>query len=571
MTKDFFYALFNEADSYRSLEIIEEMLEKSGDLSNVPIQPLYMVFKNQPAAKAGEWLPKLSHEQRQLFLDLDLWEKDELDVEAFTYWIEAYHSCPSDEVKKEFLTSESFTLYLKGRFNIWTFDVDDPQYPDHDNYFLTDDSLLLFEFDEEFQFVDEVRQLIRELYGILGVEAAYAHIFKIVSDSFSVTQEEEYRMKKERLRDVGMIDYFEAIELDNPFVNQSILDHFIKNKKAISPEIDNFAKNQSLHSSALIPYREKMNDFSSEMVKVQSSKRNDYLRFSFIRLVNITLASNRALKDGSLAINRVGQKTRNSLQLGLNYLNEISRLKGDIALKPEETVLEYFDFVEVYRIGLSLIRFLQKDAKKVLREYNFNHDNESFLGGHWNEFLDHFLDSPPKIHSNASSRAEDIIHLNHLSVADKNLQTFVQLMPFMYKMYNALTELKANGRLQDSFYLNYAVEEIDFEAIILSSFANFHLGHLKENSAEKLGLTIDEFRRFASWLIDEEGNLSFNDDVKKQLFSFLKSFGLDTISNIEEYFINLFKRHIEGYDYKNLDEHEFKHVGGPIILNNLAQ
>ena len=43
----------------------------------------------------------------------------------------------------EFTKSEEFALFLKARFNMWTFDVEDPLYPDHDNYFLTDDQMFL--------------------------------------------------------------------------------------------------------------------------------------------------------------------------------------------------------------------------------------------------------------------------------------------------------------------------------------------------------------------------------------------------------------------------------------------
>ena len=38
------------------------------------------------------------------------------------------------------LWSKAFILFLKARFNIWTFDIEDPQYPDHDYYFLTEDN-----------------------------------------------------------------------------------------------------------------------------------------------------------------------------------------------------------------------------------------------------------------------------------------------------------------------------------------------------------------------------------------------------------------------------------------------
>ena len=42
-------------------------------------------------------------------------------------------------------------LYLKGKMSFWTFDLEEPEYPDHDNYFLTECNQLLFEFDDDFE------------------------------------------------------------------------------------------------------------------------------------------------------------------------------------------------------------------------------------------------------------------------------------------------------------------------------------------------------------------------------------------------------------------------------------
>ena len=78
--------------------------------------------------------------------------------------------------------------------------MEDPQYPEHDNYFLSDDNLLLFEYDEECSYVDEVKSLLTELYGYLGVEKAYALIFKYLSDSFYSLAEGEYQDQRTRLR-----------------------------------------------------------------------------------------------------------------------------------------------------------------------------------------------------------------------------------------------------------------------------------------------------------------------------------------------------------------------------------
>ena len=57
-------------------------------------------------------------------------------------------------------------------------------------------------------------------------------------------------------------------------------------------------------------------------------------------------------------------------------------------------------------------------------------------------------------------------------------------------------KIKADGLLNDQFYLNYEVDNIDFEAIMISSFINFAGGHFQESAAGKMGVTISELKTF---------------------------------------------------------------------------
>ena len=201
-----------EAKSYNSIDDIERLVEIGTDLSQIPMQPLYVSLLATSSEQVAVLMPKLSKEQRQCLVDLDLWKKDQVDVFSFEYWIEVYSKVKDLDLVQEFVSSEDFLIYLKSRVNIYTFDVEDPMYPDHDYYFLTDDALLLVEYSEEFRFPNELKFMIRNLYDKMGVENAYSFLFKLVSDSFSILEEEQYQHKKERLREFGFVDYFDALE-----------------------------------------------------------------------------------------------------------------------------------------------------------------------------------------------------------------------------------------------------------------------------------------------------------------------------------------------------------------------
>ena len=183
---DLITALIKESEGYLQLNDIEKLVQEKDDLSNIPTQPLYTVVKSLPTEQVSTLLAKFSPEQRQAMLDIDLWNRDEIDVSEFEFWLKSYATCEELEIRDEFISSEQFLLYFKSRLNIYTFDSEDPQYPESDNYFLTDDGLLLIEYEENFEYVFEIQTYIRGLYSLMGVENAYAHLFKLVVDSICI-------------------------------------------------------------------------------------------------------------------------------------------------------------------------------------------------------------------------------------------------------------------------------------------------------------------------------------------------------------------------------------------------
>ena len=73
----------------------------------------------------------------------------------------------------------------------------------------------------------------------------------------------------------------------------------------------------------------------------------------------------------------------------------------------------------------------------------------------------------------------------------------VDSLPFAGEFFKVFTKLKEDGHLHNDFYLNYDIEQIDFEAIILSSFVSFTLNqNLDESTMNKMGITISEFKQF---------------------------------------------------------------------------
>lgn len=564
--KNLLEVIISESKAYETFKDIEKLVEIGEDLSMVPIQPLYVSLINSPSSEVANILPRLSKDQRQSLVDLDFWNKDVVDVNSFEYWIEVYALNKETELTYEFVISDDFLLYLKSRVNIHTFDSEDPMYPDHDYYFLTDDNLLLVEYGEDFRYPNELKYLIRNLYDVLGVEGAYSKLFKLVNDSFSIIQEKSYQEKKERLRDYGFVDYFEAKESLYPFATYPQINRFIDEKKTATGNIDTNSQNQTLHSSALIGFNSGVENISKELELLDDEKRETYLQFNFVRMINSTVTVEDALRKGRVELSRVTKKAKVLTDLGVQY---IRNYLGD-KINNEQSVFSSFDFVDLNKIGASLFHIVKNKVKKNLSKSSFDKDeNEYFLGVWWTSFLENtFLDIPKTKSFGAGLHTMEVSSMESFLFWKSEANTFCELIPYIEKFFQTLNELKNNAGINDDYYLNYEVKDIDFESILISSFINFSNLEGKIDAQNRMGISVKELKLFINnnfrkindeYVINSEDSLMIND--------YLEKYGLDSVKEMDHYLYGILCEHLSGYEFDTLAQEDFEHVGGPILLN----
>ena len=506
----------------------------------MPLQPLYRNVRNLAPERVASLLPALSPQRRQLLLDVDLWEKDSLDVTRFEYWIQAYSLCADEDVLLDFVLSPSFHLYMKSRFNIYTFDVEDPQYPEHDHYFLTEDNLLLFEFHPDYPYIHEMKLFLLNLYSRLGVEQAYTTLFKTVSESFSSFQECEYDEKKRRLDEQGFVDYYDSLESESCWPSFEAMDAALA---GMGPES---AGKLTASREELLLWRD-YGSLGEDFERVASDERKQYLEWNFVRLVNAVLSFGGILKKADPdQWGETGAHISSTISLGESYLRE--------RFPEQDVLLERFDFAQVYKVGNTLVR----KGRRYLQQIRSRSDvEEVFMGGFWEQF-----------HKESGARP---CRFQGKPVADMatwwEWQSWCdglsRMMPFVESLYKSWKKLLDEGQIHSSFYLNYAVEEIDFEALLISSFANHCLTQSSEPSRRKIGLTREEFRRFIDGVVDEKGKLKNTED---SIRSFLSAYGLDRLPHVQEYFLGRLCAHLEGLDYSDLSPGDYRHLGGPVIF-----
>lgn len=564
--KDLITKIVLESQAYQGFSDIEKLVESGVDLSVIPVQPLYLSLQTTSADQIALVLPKLSYDQRKSLLELDLWHKDDIDVNSFEHWTNIYSKCEDEEISGEFVKGEEFLLFLKSRFHLHTFDAEEPRYPDHDYYFLTEDNLLLIEYDKEFQYIFELKKLVKQLYSEMGVENAYAHLFKVLSDSFLVWQEDQFYRKKEHLRDYGFVDYYEALEKTAPLANLKQINAYISKKEKATGGLDPEILNQSLHSSSLISFNGE-SSMTEELTNIADDKRSDFLHFNFVRLINATITLEDALKQGRIGMTKVGKKTKATLELGYEYIKDHGSYPTD------ENLFDYYEFNDLYKVGYSLIQLVKKNIKSALRNSPFEEDvNEYFLGTWWVTFVDNSFLDYPAIRAYGAGKAEPVNNLKSYSFWKDQSETLLGSVSFINGFYSMYQQLVKEGKLSNDFYINYNTENIDYEAILISSYVNFSLGNFSEGNANKMGVTINELKKFTKLYFDKLENEylikpSNDEEIINNTNKFIEKFGFNEIPGIYDFIYGILNENLNGYELDDLAADDFKHVGGPIILN----
>jgi hypothetical protein len=540
------------AASFRHLPDIVKMLRSGVSVTHLPLTPLYYTLKKYNPQVVREFLPLCSPKQRQAFLDLDLWRKDELDIGEFSFWLDVYGGSEREDLMLEFILSPSFAAYFKGRFAIATFDVEDPQYPDDDNYFLTEDQLLIIEFDKSFDQVDDIKRLLRVLYSHLGVEKAYQYLLTLVVESFAILEETEFQAKKERLREFGVVDYYEALELLAPYRSIDQMTASLQGRIRMTPHLLDVSKREVPSSELLSSLSGPLLFLQQEGDKVIDPERADFIRFSFIRLVHAVISSGHALKDGPVSLKRLSLEINQALLIGASFL------KKQFALTNEQSLFDLFDVLDTYKAGVTLLAIVPAKLKRALHDIEEElGERDTWLGDVLAQFLEHtYLTRPHLLSWKEGERTETlIIDEDMYRTWDKQADSFIELIPLIKRF----------------ILLKHNFNDKNFEDLILSACVKLTAlkwkGDIQQKtfSLEDLYLNKDEIIFVTQRWFAKGSNSSLHED----LVSFISSMGIKDLDGIVYWLKMMVTSSLQGVNFLEMKEESWEHLTGLLLQDDL--
>ena len=376
-------------------------------------------------------LEMASLEQWQYLLDMELWQKDRLDMEQTTNWLGRLQKSHGERLVR-WLFSDGELLSYYYFFKIIQVEiVDEDEDNDFSDDFFTFDSLYyirILDKDNEDVIRNILRQMAQEDY-----DRYQALLLGLAGVSSVEVEAEMSRMRSIRLAENGFLPYDEAISLYAHLKAESLTFEESPYKLQFSSDKE---------TRALIPIAPLIhvqgNDLLSQSIEgITDNLFLDRIRIEFAGLCNQISSADGLMVSDIRALTGICRKAAGYINLGLE------RLSGDnITLSVE--FLKKNPLISLFRVGFGLSLELKWEAEKWFKDAWFFRQNFelNFWGDDWGGTLTGILQKRPRLFTflhgeeeykdfERLSEIEDCrIILHRLSLMDRLLGVLTARDPF---------------------------------------------------------------------------------------------------------------------------------------------
>jgi len=351
----------------------------------LPHEDFFWVIKKVGEEDCLPLLQLASTDQWEFLLDLDVWEKDQLDLDTTSAWLKRLQEADCGRlVKWMFSKGESLAYF----YSFKSLDV-----------IVVSDKDEVYDIPEEFFSFDGVvhirvrsREYRESLENVLRTMAAtdfdrfQALLLGLVGVQPAEMEEEMYRLRNVRLAEHGFLPREEAMSVYAPLEPETL---HIRNEQPLSdllPDED---------SRALIPILPLKHADEQNLLAVAVSGISDPILLDRIRLEFAGLCNQILSADGLLVreldiLLRTCRKASGYLSLALE------RLCGRDATKIKETMRNH-SLVSLFRVGFGLALKLKWEAERWVNGSWFHGKglDWDFWGDHWGGILMGLMQKKP--------------------------------------------------------------------------------------------------------------------------------------------------------------------------------
>lgn len=332
---------------------------RPGELvASLPAQEVFYLVRELGLRDAGELLALCTPAQLRTFVDLDAWDRDNVDPARFFEWLEALLDLGAQHAAAltRALDAELASLLLAQHAQVHDLsleegpaeDTEHPLYPTPDRFFLVE---ITAEDPERARLIE---RWIDALY-VADMDLARRVLMGARWELPSELEEHSYRWRSGRMADLGFIEYYEALEVYRFLDPASVA---VGEHSAVAAAADEEVPAPTLP----VPYVDPL-DRESFLSRVLGSIADEgelrRLESAITLLINRVLSADRVPVGDLDATRAVAARAVDTLGLGLEFV-----AKGD----PDQAAVALRDvaLVRLFRAGFSLTLQLRRLAETLV-------------------------------------------------------------------------------------------------------------------------------------------------------------------------------------------------------------
>lgn len=488
-----------ELPSEKALDAILDAPQPVALVHSFPEEDFYFLINDIGLENSLELMRLASNRQWEYILDIEVWEKDRIEIQSVTRWLDLLLKVDSQRFIKWFLDEKTefveFYLFKNIEVGIRESDQDPSEF---DKGFFTFDDTIYVRFREDVFDPDakerEAEPSIREhrdafLSNFFRLLADYDHLIyqKVLLESSSVipaeTEEEAYRLRNVRLAEKGFMPFDEAIGIYQSLKPQNF------EKQSVKHIVKDDERRQLLpvplyHAGML----KEDNLFTGALKRIEVNEVLEQVQTEFAGLCNQIVAADQETIRDREALGAIVKKACGYLNIGLEGLAAEGTLHD---INRAAALIQKYPLAGIFRVGYGRALDLKWRAERWRKTSWF--EKEGLLLSFWDQtgmgVLGGLFIKKPLFYDNYATGVlyREFISSDDVEKTAKVLNEIIYLDELL-----ALTAVKPE-QISDAL--------LTYKNLILTLWARHYLGLSKKPAP----LTLDEFKRFFDDLWSGEG------------------------------------------------------------------
>jgi hypothetical protein len=343
--------------------------------------------------KVGEndCLPLLelaSEDQWQYLLDLELWRKDQLNLEKAAQWIVRLGQADIGRLVRWFFGKGQAVAYYYLFRSIQVVvkkedDVDDIS----DDFFTFDGVFYIRTFDKKHR--ETIENILRTMSGE-DIDRCHGFLMELSGILPAELEEDMYRLRNVRLAEHGFLPFEEALSVYAPLRPENLI------SERSEGSTSGFVSDEGIYELApILPlyHARGQNLWTAVSSRITDHKFLDRIRLEFGGLCNQIFSANGALNNDMETLIKTCRKAAGYLNLALEKL-----CGPDIS--SAEKLIKNNSLVSIFRVGFGMVMALKWEAGRWFKKsWFYGQDLEfNFWGDVWGERLAGLMATKPRLY-----------------------------------------------------------------------------------------------------------------------------------------------------------------------------